>query len=121
MTTEKEKEIVEPEVLPPKDGPNAAGADDVAATLRPQRLKQALVTGLLLDAIDIYSFVPGPAALVRAGVGAVLGLYAVRTQDVPRNQRTWWVSLCALYCAAPRTHFFPLATLILVYRALRRN
>lgn len=115
-----EDEVVEPEVLPP-DEEGAEGKHSAAesvASVRWVRLGRALVAGLLLDVTDLYTALPTlfiPAAVI----GALLGLYICRTQDVPRQQWVWWMAGCALYCATPRTHFFPLATLYLVYRALR--
>jgi hypothetical protein len=113
------REVVVPEVLPP--GSDQPAAAEVVASVRWQRLKQALIAGLLLDVVDIYSIIPTPPmALGRAVVGALVGWYACRTQQVPAHQRVWWISLSALYCAIPRTFLFPLATLVLVYRALRK-
>lgn len=122
MSEPQKPEVVEPEVLPPDSG-QVPPADGVpVASIRWKRFKQALVGGLLLDLVDMYSFMPTPPVLLAgAVVGALMGVYIVRTQDVPMAQRVWWISLAAIYCAAPKTHFYPLATLILSYRALVRR
>ncbi len=121
MEPSNHKEVIEPEVLPPKKGTTPNRAEPVAS-VRWQRFKQALVSGLILDLVDLYSMVPVPAVLIAgAVVGALIGAYMVRTQDVPASQRIWWISLAAVYCAMPQTHFFPMATLIVCYRALKRR
>lgn len=117
----KNKEVIEPEVLPPNEEATPNGGEPIAS-VRWKRFKQALGTGLILDLVDLYSFMPTPPVLLLGAIaGALVGAYMVRTQDVPRSQRVWWISLAALYCAMPKTHFYPLATLIVCYRALRRR
>jgi hypothetical protein len=58
-----------------------------------------------------------PGALV----GALLGWYIARVERVPLGQQVWWIAISALYVAAPRVHFFPVAALFLVSRALWRR
>lgn len=111
-----EREVIEPEVLPPQTDP-----DDVRTRspkgLRLRTLGSALLSGLLLDLADFSTRFP--AILIGVVVGALVGLYICTTQQVPRKDRVWWVAVSALYCAMPRTEFFPMATLVLVYRAAR--
>ncbi len=122
MSEQDKKEVVDPEVLPPEQGESDPSAGVPIASVRWARFKQALVAGLLLDMVDLYSFMPLPPVLLAGAVaGALMGVYMVRTQDVPVSQRVWWIALAAVYCAAPKTHFYPLATLILSYRALVRR
>lgn len=111
-----EREVIEPEVLPPQ-----ADREDERTRptkgLRLRTLGSALLSGLLLDLADFSTRFP--AILIGVVVGALLGLYICTTQQVPRKDRVWWVAVSALYCAMPRTEFFPMATLVLVYRAAR--
>ena len=122
MSTENKKDVIEPEVLAPEQGTDSPSGGAPVASVRWTRLKQALVAGLLLDMVDLYSFMPTPPVLlIGAAAGALVGAYIVRTQQVPISQRVWWISMAAVYCAAPKTHFYPLATLLLSYRALVRR
>ena len=123
MTTGDPKEVIEPEVLPPQDGQQAnrektGGAGSSTASIRLARVLPALLSGLILDAADLFTRVPMiPHGAV---LGALVGLYICRTQFVPAKQRPWWIASCAVYCAMPLTEFYPLATLFLLYRALSR-
>lgn len=120
MNESSDKDIIEPEVLPPEDEgkqrPRASRSDTVASVRWPQLL-QSLLSGLILDMADLLTRVP----LIPHGavLGALVGTYLVRTQNVPKPQRVWWIVSCALYCAMPLTEFYPLATLFLLYRALK--
>lgn len=121
MSEAENKEVIEPEVLAPDGKPGSASGEPVAS-VRWQRVKQAVGSGLVLDLVDLYSFMPTPPVLLAgAAVGALVGVYMVRTQEVPASQRVWWICLAAVYCAMPKTHFYPLATLIVCYRALMRR
>ena len=113
---ETEREVYDPEVLPPEAEPSTTGRRSVAAVVRWRRLWQALLSGLILDGADLFTRMP----LIPHGavLGALTGWYVVRTQAVPRSQRIWWIATCAVYCAMPLTEFYPLATLYLIYRAL---
>jgi hypothetical protein len=110
------KIVIEPdEVLPPVSGGQSINqAGPSAASLRFGRLGRAVLSGLLLDLADFISPVPHQAVY-----GLLVGWYVARTQQVPAQQRIWWIAASVLYCAVPRTGFYPLATLFLVYRALR--
>lgn len=122
MSEQDRKEVIEPEVLGPQQEPLDPAAQEPIASVRWRRVRQALVSGLLLDLVDLYSFMPTPPVLLAgAAVGALVGAYMARTQDVPVSQRIWWISLAAVYCALPKTHFYPLAALIGCYRALVRR
>ncbi len=113
------KEIIEPEVLPPEsDGKPEQEAADTVASVRWARVFGAVVAGLILDLADLITRVP----LIPHGavLGALVGWYICRTQAIPAQQRVWWIAGAALYCAMPLTEFYPLATLVLLYRALRR-
>jgi hypothetical protein len=116
MQEDDPKLVVEPdEVLPPlADGQPINQAGPSAASLRFGRLGRAVLSGLLLDLADFASPVPYLAVY-----GLLVGWYVARTQKVPAQQRIWWIAASVLYCAVPRTGFYPLATLFLVYRALR--
>jgi len=119
MSEEQEREVIEPEILPPEkgDGPGRNTADTVASVRWP-RVISAVMAGLILDLADLIT--PMPLYPHGALLGAVVGWYICRTQAVPASQRVWWIAAAALYCAVPLTHFFPLATLVLLYRALRK-
>jgi len=117
MSTNESQEIIEPEVLPPTSAGQPLNAPgETVASIRWKRLGRAAVSGLLLDLADFASPVP------QLGVyGLLVGWYVARTQSVPPPQRVWWIAASVLYCALPRTGFYPLATLFLVYRALREK
>lgn len=116
------KDVIEPEVIPPGSNGDGPSAGEPVASVRITRLKRAVVSGLILDMVDLYSFMPSPPVILAgAAAGALVGWYLCRTQEVPPAQRVWWISLAAIYCAMPKTHFYPLATLILMYRALARR
>lgn len=121
METQEPREVIEPEVLPPQDG----GSDrkgrprsGTAASVRWVRVVPALLSGLILDAADLFTRMP----LIPHGaiLGTLVGIYVCRTQAIPMQQRPWWIAACAVYCAMPLTEFYPLATLFLLYRALSR-
>ncbi len=119
MSEDREKHVIEPEVLPPESGGQAGRETaDTVASVRWARVFSALAAGLILDLADLITRVP----LIPHGavLGAVVGWYICRTQEVPTQQRVWWIAGAALYCAMPLTEFYPLATLVLLYRALRR-
>ena len=111
--------VIEPEVLPPDGKAGRGRGSTPVAVVRWRRLLQALLSGLVLDVADLITRMP----LIPHGavLGTLVGLYVVRTQDVPRRQSIWWIAACALYCAMPLTEFYPLATLFLLYRALTRR
>ncbi len=113
------RKVYEPEVLPPSGKERDRAVRSGVAVVRWRRLLQAGLSGLVLDAADLLTRTP----LIPHGaiLGLLVGGYVVRTQDVPRVQRIWWVAACALYCAMPLTEFYPLATLFLVYRACTRK
>lgn len=113
------RRVYEPEVLPPERDGRRQRSRSTVAVVRWRRLLQAALSGLVLDAADLLTRTP----LIPHGaiLGLLVGGYVVRTQDVPRAQRIWWVAASALYCAMPLTEFYPLATLFLVYRACTRK
>ena len=114
---EQKKDVIEPEVLPPEDGGGRRRGGGVIARIQWPRVISAVLAGLVLDLADLLTRMP----LIPHGavLGALVGWYICRTQRVPVHQRAWWIAATALYCAAPLTEFYPLATLILLYRALR--
>lgn len=121
MQDDTKKDVIEPEVLPPDNGGQRAGGASSAgavAHVRWIRVARAVMAGLLLDLGDVVTRMP----MIPHGaiLGALLGWYVVRTQDVPASQRVWWIAACSVYCAMPMTEFYPLATLTLLYWSLRR-
>lgn len=119
MSDDREKQVIEPEVLPPGAGDETARETaDPVASVRWARVFSAVTAGLILDLADLLTRMP----LIPHGavLGALVGWYICRTQEVPAQQRVWWIAGAALYCAMPLTEFYPLATLVLLYRALRR-
>ncbi len=118
MNRKDDREVIEPEVLPPgSNGEDQATPTGVAASLRWSRLASALLYGLILDAADLSTLHPLHGLLV----GALIGWYVCRSQGVPVRQWIWWIAATTLYCAIPRTNFFPLATLVLLYRMLTKK
>lgn len=116
MTDRTESEVIEPEVLPPE-----GDADRRRARAEKwQRITGAALAGLLLDLIDFASY--GPIGRTYGAVaGAAMGFYIASVFKVPMPHRVWWMAGAALYCAMPRTEFFPLATLFVVVKAVRRE
>jgi len=116
MAEPKEPHVIEPEVLPPEP--------DGAQTRRGRQgpdwpvLWNALFAGLLIDVVDLATLNPALPHL-GLGLGALAGWYICRSLNIPKPARIWWIAGAALYCAAPRTHFFPLATILIVMRAAR--
>lgn len=117
MSMRDDREVIEPEVLPPERNGDKATPTDVTASVRWSRLASALLYGLILDAADFSTWFP-PLGLV---FGALIGWYICRSQGVPVRQWIWWIAASTLYCAIPRTNFFPLATLVLLYRMLTKK
>lgn len=119
MEEDRDKEVIEPEILPPEEDEQKSGrrTGNTVASVRWPRFVSALLSGLILDLADLFTRMP----LIPHGavLGALVGWYIVRTQEVPVAQRVWWIAGSALYCAVPLTEFYPLATLTLLYRALR--
>ncbi len=117
MEEREKKEIIEPEVLPPASGdrdPEAAGRRGPDW----QRILAALFAGLFLDIVDFATF--GPAAMwVGLVAGALVGLYIVTILRIPMPRRISWMAMAALYCAMPRTEFFPLAVLAVTLQTFR--
>lgn len=120
MSEERDREVVEPEILPPESGgKQGRKTADTVASVRWARIGRAVLAGLILDMADLFTRMP----LIPHGavLGALVGWYICRTQEIPAQQRVWWMAGAALYCAVPLTEFYPLATLILLYRALRQK
>ncbi len=115
----RNRDVIEPEVLPPEEGGRRRRrGGNVIASIQWPRVISAVLAGLILDLADLITRMP----LIPHGavLGALVGWYICRTQEVPARQRVWWLAAAALYCATPLTEFYPLATLILLYRALRK-
>ena len=120
MSEERDKEVIEPEILPPEKGEGKGRKTaDTVASVRWPRVISAVMAGLILDLADLFTRMP----LIPHGavLGALVGWYICRTQEIPAHQRVWWIAGAALYCAVPLTEFYPLATLLLLYRALRQK
>jgi hypothetical protein len=116
MSRDDDHTVIEPEVLPPE--PEFMPPRGKRRGPDWPTLWNALVSGLLIDVVDLATLNPATPYL-GLGLGALAGWYICRNLNVPKPARIWWIAGSALYCAVPRTHFFPLATILIVMRAAR--
>ncbi len=118
MKDNNDKEVIEPEVLPPERSRGSESGQDEDGVPQWQRIVGAFFAGLILDIADFATF--GRAAMVIGlAAGTLAGLYIVSVLRIPMPHRVKWIAMAALYCAIPRTEFFPLAALAVTIRALR--
>lgn len=99
MTDDDPKRVYEPEVLPPdqQEKARAKAGHPVGPILG----------GILIDLIDFGTHLP----LIGLVLGGVAGYWASRLYPTTPTQRVILTVAAAVYCAIPRTHFMPVATI----------
>lgn len=114
-TETQEREVLEPEVLPPEHkqrGRGNAGADTMR---RAQRAFGPILAGAFLDFIDLATM--GTPGLL---IGAAAGYYIATVYELPLRTRLLLAIAAGYYCMLPFTRFLPLATLMGAYVRFRK-
>ncbi|HMP74549.1 MAG TPA: hypothetical protein PKE55_14925 [Kiritimatiellia bacterium] len=97
-----DKKVYEPEVLPPPGKSAASGGNGTYVFIL-----GPLLGGILIDIIDLATRLPHFGLIL----GAVAGYWASRLVPATPAQRIAITLAAALYCALPKTHFMPVATI----------
>ena len=122
MRKVEDKNVYEPEVLPPiKDGADA----------RPPPLKNPewerwrrtfapIMVGILVDIVDFFSM--GPSGLRYGFLLGTLAAFAIGSMyAMPLRQRFLYSIGAGLYCMMPFTERLPLATLVGLYLRFKKG
>ena len=84
---------------------------EVSTLERTQRAIGPIAAGMILDAGDLMTF--GPLGIY-AGflVGSTVGFWLTGMYGFKTPARLFWSCVAGIYCTAPFTEVFPIATLI---------
>jgi hypothetical protein len=107
VSADQEKEVLEPEVLPPERGPYGTGPRPGSRRRRAQGAFGPILAGFLLDLVDLGTL--GPSGLI---LGGLSGYWIASMYDLPFRQRILLALGVGFYAMIPGTNFLPLATLI---------
>lgn len=104
---------IEPEVLAPIDDArwNQPAREEPRLLDRVQYAFGPVVGGMVIDSIDLMTF--GPLGFIFGGlIGATTAYYICSVEKMDLGKRILLSTLASFYCAAPRTEFIPVATLL---------
>jgi hypothetical protein len=110
-----EREVIQPEVLPPGPVPRRRAAG--VPTPRPPEWGPLLAAAVGLDLLGLAA--RGPLKIACAIGGAALGVFLASRLRFPLRQSGWAAALAGVYASLPRAFFLPAATLFSLFRLWR--
>ncbi|MBU0676985.1 MAG: hypothetical protein KJ626_02625 [Verrucomicrobia bacterium] len=102
-----DREVVEPEILPPEE----ERPQPPSAFRRMELSLGPVAAGIIIDVIDFVTF--GQAGIMLGLlIGGTAAYWMCSVYRLPVYQRLLWAVAAGVYCTIPRTEFIPVATII---------